>query len=287
MKPVALLTCLAVAMSPAFGSLLAQGISQDTLPENHILFTLSRVNGGFQGGNQYLPGFMLSMDFRYGIPAAPLDLPSITEAVRLGEVTGVLNYPTGATTPVAYDVVRHRGTDDIYMKTTLGYFLWESAVVRDDEVNFVIDWWYTPPARRVDLAAVDMAERLLADSLNWHKHDDRECEDDRANDRWSLFCALKLASLETMGEYNHHNTAMNTVRFIIDELVPNHGFEHTLMDYNNSESTTHQDILQLLANSKERIHRAMAARESPGASLQPDFCAVDVLQESTAFGGTL
>lgn len=265
MKPVALLTCLAVAMSPAARSLLAQGISQDTLPDNHLLFTLPRVNGGFQGGNQYLPGFMLSMDFRHGIPASPLDLRNLMEAVRRGEVTGVLTYPSGKTTPIAYGVVRHRGTEDIYMKSTLGYFLWESAVLRDDEVNFVIDWWYTPPARSVDVAAVEIAERLLADSLNWHKHDDRECEDDRANDRWSLFCALKHASLETMGEYNHHNTAMNTVRFVIDELVPDHGFEHTLMDYNNAESTTHQDILQLLAGAKERLQRAIAARESQAA----------------------
>ena len=53
------------------------------------------------------------------------------------------------------------------MKSTLGYFLWESAVVRDDEVDFVIDWWYTPPARSVDVAAVEMAERLLADMAEY------------------------------------------------------------------------------------------------------------------------
>ena len=264
MKSAALFTCLAVALSSATHTLLAQGISQDTLPDNHLLFTLSRVNGGFQGANDHLTGFTLSVDFSQGIPASPLNLPTLMEAVRRGEVMGVLTYPTGATTPIVYDVARHRGMEDIYMKTTLGYFLWESAVVRDDEVSFAIDWWYTPPARRVDVAAVAMAERLLADSVNWHKRDDRECEDDRANDKWSLFCALKHASMETMGEYNHHNTAMNTVRFIIDELVPNHGFEHPLMDYNNAVSTTHEDILQLLARATERLEQAIAARGSPG-----------------------
>jgi hypothetical protein len=269
MKPVALLTCLAVAMSSGARSLLAQGISQDTLPDNHLLFTLPKVNGGFQGGNQYLPGFVLSMELRHGIPAFPLDLPTLVEAVRRGEVTGVLTYPTDATTPIAYEVVRHRGAEDVYMKTTLGYFLWESAVVRDEAVDFVINWWYTPPARSVDVGAVEIAHSLLADSLNWHKHGDRQCDDDRANDRWSLFCALKHASLETMGECNHHNTAMNAVRFIIDELIPNHGFEHTPMDYYNADSTTHQDILQLLASAKGRLQRELAARVPPDASLQP------------------
>jgi hypothetical protein len=56
-----------------------------------------------------------------------------------------------------------------------------------------------------------------------------------------------------MGEYNHHNTAMQALRFAIDELVPEHGFEHTLMDYNNSPSTTHTDILKVIDTAKERI----------------------------------
>ena len=98
-----------------------------------------------------------------------------------------------------------------------------------------------------------MTEQLLADSTNWHKNDDRKCENDIESNQWSLFCALKYASIEEMGEYNHHNTAMQTVRFVIDETLPNHGFEHTLMDYNNSPSTEHEDILRVIEIAKKRI----------------------------------
>ena len=49
-----------------------------------------------------------------------------------------------------------------------------------------------------------------------------------------------------MGEYNHHNTTMQTVRFVIDDVIPDHGFEHTLMDYNNSPSTKYENILHVL-----------------------------------------
>jgi hypothetical protein len=149
--------------------------------------------------------------------------------------------------------VDYRGYEDIYMKTTLGYFLWEMLEVKDNELSFAINWWYCPPARKVDLEALEMTEQLLADSTHWHKTDDRRCEDDLENDKWSLFCAIKYASIEKMGEYNHHNTAMQALRTAIDELMPDNAFEHPLMDYNNLPSTTHQDILLVIDKAKKSI----------------------------------
>jgi len=108
---------------------------------------------------------------------------------------------------------------------------------------------------KVDLETLEMTEQLLADATNWHKKDDRKCENDIESSRWSLFCALKYASIKKMGEYNHHNTAMQTVRFVIDDLIPDHGFEHTLMDYNNLLSTEHKDILSVVRIAKERIKK--------------------------------
>jgi hypothetical protein len=114
----------------------------------------------------------------------------------------------------------------------------------------------------VDLEALEMAEQLLADSANWHKLDDRKCEDDIVNNKWSLFCAIKQASIQKMGEYNHHNTAIQALRFTIDELVPDHGFAHTLMDYNNSSSTTHADIMMVFEKAKERIKEELRKIEN-------------------------
>ena len=60
-----------------------------------------------------------------------------------------------------------------------------------------------------------------------------------------------------MKEYNHHNTAIQKVRFVIDDLIPNHGYEHTLMDFNNSPSTTHDDILKVIDKAKKRIEKEL------------------------------
>ena len=56
-----------------------------------------------------------------------------------------------------------------------------------------------------------------------------------------------------MGAYNHRNTAIQTARFVIDELHPNHEFDHTLMDFNNAPTTSYGDIIQVLKEVRKRI----------------------------------
>ncbi len=46
------------------------------------------------------------------------------------------------TSPIEYEIVRHRGIEEIYMKSSLGYFLWEYFSANDNEVGFAIYWWY-------------------------------------------------------------------------------------------------------------------------------------------------
>lgn len=231
----------------------AQDTAQDTLPDNHLLFTLQKIDHRMKGANEYLEGFGITMVLPEDTLQRGFDPERLLSMVRSRAVTGMLTYPSGKSTTIDFEVVDHRGKDDIYMKTTLGYFLWERLAVCDDEVTFVIDWWYCPPAGDVDLQVLKMADSLLADSANWHKQDDRKCENDIKADDWSLFCALKHASMSIMGEYNHHNTAMQAVRSVIDDLAPDHGFAHTLMDYNNAPSTHHSDIVRVLAKAQDRI----------------------------------
>jgi hypothetical protein len=55
---------------------------------------------------------------------------------------------------------------------------------------------------------------------------------------------------------------MQALRFAIDELIPGHGFEHTLMDYNNSPSTAHADILAVIDMAKKRIEGELSKIEN-------------------------
>jgi hypothetical protein len=237
--------------------LLTAGISQDELPDDYLPFTLHQLDDKLQGESEFLKGFKISMDVPGELLGNGLSIEAIFSLVRNRNVSGTLTYPNGKTTRIAYEIVKHRETEDIYMKSSLGYFLWEYMSVQDGTLSFAIYWWYSPPAAEVDLEIIEMAELLLADSSDWRKVDDRECADDIESDQWSLFCALKHSSIEKAGEYNHHNTAIQTARFVIDEIVPDHGFAHTLMDYNNAPSTRYADILHVLELSKKRIKQEL------------------------------
>ena len=247
--------------------LAGQAKSQEELPDDYIPFTLYRADDKLEGASEFLEGFEITMDIPQSLLGDSLNIDALFSLVRDRNIKGTLTYPNGRTTPIEYEVVHHRDTEDIYMKTSLGYFIWEYVIIRDDRLNFAIYWWYHPPATRVDLQILEMAEKLLGDPAHWHQEDDRVCSDDIESARWSLFCALKHSSIEMTGEYNHHNTAMQAVRSVIEEMNPDRRFEHTLMDYNNASATTHDDILRVVKISKKRIElelsKSSADRKHP------------------------
>ncbi len=229
------------------------------LPDDYLPFTLVLQDLLLTGESEYLPGFTLNLKLSCGIPDGELSDAILFAAVRVGWLDGHLSYPNGRTTPVTFELLRHRSVEIIYMKTSLGYFLWEYLTVEKDRVNFAIYWWYCPPATSTDLAIIARTRQLLTDSTRWHQTDDRDCEDDVTQERWSLFCALKHASLELAGEYNHHNTALQTARFVIDEYWPEHGFEHALMDFNNAPTTEFADVLCVLTLTEQRLEWEVTA----------------------------
>ena len=234
--------------------------SLDELPGDYLEFTLNILDDRLEGEINEPDQFFFTVFLQHDILKSGLTLEKLMDSVRNQNVTGTLRYPSGIgsvysgkTTEIKFEIVNHRGKDEIYMKSTLGYFLWEYINLQKDKISFAIYWWYCPPASKEDLNILEMAKSLLVNPENWHQKDDRKCEPDIENNHWSLFCALKFASIETTGEYNHHNTAIQTARFVIDDLIPDHGYMHTLMDYNNAPSTTHKDIIIILDLAIEQI----------------------------------
>ena len=182
MRICVLITAITILLN--FDATRAQDTAQDTLPDNHLLFVLEKIDHRLQGANEYLEGFGITIILPTDTLPAGLDAEKLLSMARTRALTGVLTYPNGKSTPIEFEVVGHRGKDDIYMKTTLGYFLWERFEVNDDRVTFVIDWWYCPPATEADLRILQMAESLLADSSSWHQVDDRKCDNDVETGSW-------------------------------------------------------------------------------------------------------
>ena len=55
------------------------------------------------------------------------------------------------------------------------------------------------PVTNDDLRILLKAEELLKDESVWNRKDDRECDDDEATGKRSLFCALQKACIDVLG----------------------------------------------------------------------------------------
>src|SRR5688572_32644313 len=75
------------------------------------------------------------------------------------------------------------------------------------------------PVTADDLRIVTRTKALLQNDQVWNRNDDRECTDDEASGKRSLFCALQKATIEVLGEYDHRRVALLEVRFAIEDAT--------------------------------------------------------------------
>jgi hypothetical protein len=120
-----------------------------------------------------------------------------------------------------------------------------------------------PYLRQDDLRIVHRAREILNSPEKWNHADTRVCRvqpcrlgcpsDART---FSLYCALKRATEEVKGSFDHRGAAMQGARVVIDEIVVNRkDFQHRLEGYNNDATTTFADIQKVLRLLEDRIKR--------------------------------
>ena len=97
------------------------------------------------------------------------------------------------------------------------------------------------------------ANEILSDESKWNSDDNRVCNED--DTKWSLFCALKKATIETLGEYDHRRVALMEVRWIIQQLMEGEECEHRLMDFNNTRKF--EDVKKVLDESIRKIQNRL------------------------------
>lgn len=125
------------------------------------------------------------------------------------------------------------------------------CVEADNDLNFYVS----------DLIIIQKADSILPDTSRWNRHDDRKCDDDIAEGKYSLFCALYKASVDVIGEYLHRRTVMQEVRFVIARYYRDRFNHHRLMDFNNNPETTLEDIRDVLAKSEDAIREQLEEKQ--------------------------
>ncbi len=121
------------------------------------------------------------------------------------------------------------------------------------------------PVTVEDLRILEKADAFLKDESAWNRKDDRQCDDDKARGRWSLSCALDVACIEVLGQYDHTRAALQEVRFVVEEVTAGRQFEGRLMGFNNLPETRFADIKQVLRLARERV--AARLRQSASKSV--------------------
>src|SRR5215471_16303100 len=111
------------------------------------------------------------------------------------------------------------------------------------------------PATPEDVRILETAAALLKDESVWNRNDDRECEDDEATGKRSLFCALEKACIQVLGTYDHRRVALQEVRFAVEDATRGQAFEHRLRDFNNLPTIRLADIKAVLQVAAERVRQ--------------------------------
>ena len=112
-----------------------------------------------------------------------------------------------------------------------------------------------------DLRILVKTAELLKDESVWNRADDRECKDDEATGKRSLFCALQQACIDVLGTYDHRRVALQEVRFAVEEATRGHDFEHRLRDFNNLPSTRLSDIKAVLQVATDRVKSRLKTKQ--------------------------
>jgi hypothetical protein len=104
-----------------------------------------------------------------------------------------------------------------------------------------------------DVRILTRAAELLKDESVWNRADDRECADDEAGGKRSLFCALQKACIDVLGSYDHRRAALQEVRFAVEDATRGRDFEHRLRDFNNLPTTRLSDVKAVLQVALDRV----------------------------------
>lgn len=234
---------------------------QNELCENCVEYTLELADNKLQGSSLQFAGYDVSMILPSDFSNDSLSINYLFKIIQNHDIKGEFIFPNGTTSEIKYSLIPYNDSMTVFMKTSNGWYPWDKLRIENSKLIFSYDYWYCPPATETDLEILDLCFDYLNDSTSWNQNDDRKCETDKSDKLWSLFCAIKTASIEKYGEYNHRGYVIQTARFLIDELYPNHGYSHTLMDFNNDSSTRFEDIIKILSIIKVRAVQEIKTSE--------------------------
>jgi hypothetical protein len=115
-----------------------------------------------------------------------------------------------------------------------------------------------------DLEILQRVDELLSDPSKWDKSEDSECDADSTSEGFSLFCALRTATVENGGEWDRDklSPAHRMLLFTIGKHEDRRVIENRLKDWNNHPDTSFEEVQKVLRECIEIVEAQIEARES-------------------------
>ena len=203
--------------------------------------TLHLAQNRLQGNcsHPYFTGFTIELDANH----RRLDSEDF---LKMFPRIGTINFRNTVDVPTEYTITERAGFPQIIFRFRTTYLTFDNLKIESDKITFDMNSDPEVPATEDDLVIINIAKGLLSSEAFWHKEDDRLCHDDLAKKSYSLYCALRIASIEVEEKYNHRNAVLQKLRHLIEEEYPERKWQHRLMDYNNMPETSFDDIVNIL-----------------------------------------
>ena len=203
--------------------------------------------------NKFFVGFEIELDTIY------TSIDSILLFRQLPRI-GTINFRNKFESPTEYTLTSRAGFSQIMFRFKNNYYTLDNLNFGKESITFYVDDDPDVPVTKNDLKIITIAKSLLSSIEKWNKADDRVCNDDLSSNSYSLYCALRIASLEVEERYNHRNAVLQKLRHLIEEKYPGRKWNHRLMDFNNMEATSHEDVLNILNEIEEAFILSLQER---------------------------
>lgn len=100
------------------------------------------------------------------------------------------------------------------------------------------------PVNQTDLRILITAKKLIPNENAWDRTASRECPSQAK--RFSLYCALRDASISEAGNFRHRRPALQIVRDEIENVKPQSNYEHRVAGFNSDPTVKFSDVEHVL-----------------------------------------
>jgi hypothetical protein len=110
-----------------------------------------------------------------------------------------------------------------------------------------------------DLALLKQADALLSNPSKWNRNDDDSCDDNSANETFSLICALRTASQDVLGEWKE-DPYSPAIRMVLLKLLEDDNRRYVgrmVKEWNNHPDTTFEDVKNLLKECIDQVKKQL------------------------------